>query len=128
MLVVAEYAVRLSVLISDHYLYEKISTLPYHAHFYQLSANPSAIIRKYHLDMCRQCFRERALDIGFVKVSRISYTVLKFAFQIKLLSLNFFDPSNTQRRLINSYSLSIFFGLTIHSTIKEGFTAVYDRL
>ena len=31
-------------------------------------ANPSAIIRKYHLDMCRQCFRERALDIGFVKV------------------------------------------------------------
>ena len=33
------------------------------------SANPSAIIRKYHLDMCRQCFRERAGDIGFIKVS-----------------------------------------------------------
>ena len=35
---------------------------------YYNAANPSAIIRKYHLDMCRQCFRERALDIGFVKV------------------------------------------------------------
>ena len=37
-------------------------------HFSSNAANPSAIIRKYHIDMCRQCFRERALDIGFVKV------------------------------------------------------------
>ena len=37
--------------------------------FFIIAANPSAIIRKYHLDMCRQCFRERALDIGFVKVT-----------------------------------------------------------
>ncbi|KAJ1414467.1 component of cytosolic 80S ribosome and 40S small subunit [Ochromonadaceae sp. CCMP2298] len=33
----------------------------------RVCANPSAIIRKYHIDMCRQCFRERAIDIGFVK-------------------------------------------------------------
>lgn len=26
------------------------------------------LIRKYHLDMCRRCFRERATQIGFVKV------------------------------------------------------------
>lgn len=26
------------------------------------------LIRKYHLNMCRRCFRERATDIGFVKV------------------------------------------------------------
>ena len=39
------------------------------ASFEQLTANPHAIIRKYHLDMCRQCFRERAEDIGFIKVS-----------------------------------------------------------
>ncbi|KAG1710729.1 40S ribosomal protein S29 [Phytophthora capsici] len=25
------------------------------------------LIRKYHLNMCRRCFRERATDIGFVK-------------------------------------------------------------
>jgi hypothetical protein len=33
------------------------------------TANPHAIIRKYHLNICRQCFRERASDIGFVKVN-----------------------------------------------------------
>eukprot|EP01038_Epipyxis_sp_PR26KG_P004691 gene4691-6588_t len=33
----------------------------------RVCANHYAIIRKYHLDMCRQCFRERAIDIGFVK-------------------------------------------------------------
>ncbi|RYH05993.1 hypothetical protein EON65_43420 [archaeon] len=26
------------------------------------------MIRKYHLNICRQCFRERATDIGFIKV------------------------------------------------------------
>lgn len=26
-----------------------------------------SIIRKYKIDMCRQCFRERAVDIGFIK-------------------------------------------------------------
>jgi small subunit ribosomal protein S29e len=45
-------------------------------------ANPSAIIRKYHLDICRQCFRERALDIGFVKVSFFQYMLF--------ILLNFF--------------------------------------
>jgi small subunit ribosomal protein S29e len=35
----------------------------------RVCANQCAIIRKYHLNMCRQCFRERALDIGFIKVS-----------------------------------------------------------
>ncbi|OWZ22463.1 40S ribosomal protein S29 [Phytophthora megakarya] len=29
------------------------------------------LIRKYHLNMCRRCFRERATDIGFVKVTAI---------------------------------------------------------
>ena len=38
----------------------------------RVCANPHGIIRKYHLDMCRQCFRERALDIGFMKV-RVIY-------------------------------------------------------
>ena len=30
--------------------------------------NQWAIIRKYNLNICRQCFREYAKDIGFVKV------------------------------------------------------------
>ncbi len=29
--------------------------------------NQKAIIRKYKIDICRQCFRERAKDIGFIK-------------------------------------------------------------
>ena len=45
-------------------------------------ANPSAIIRKYHLDMCRQCFRERALDIGFVKVRLFSQAVFLLLFEL----------------------------------------------
>eukprot|EP01041_Mallomonas_annulata_P001228 gene1228-2383_t len=37
------------------------------ARFCRVCANPHGIIRKYHLDMCRQCFRERSEDIGFIK-------------------------------------------------------------
>jgi len=29
--------------------------------------NQHAIIRKYNINICRQCFREYARDIGFVK-------------------------------------------------------------
>jgi hypothetical protein len=33
-------------------------------------SNGHAIIRKYGINICRQCFREYANDIGFVKVGR----------------------------------------------------------
>eukprot|EP00512_Aurantiochytrium_limacinum_P005175 CAMPEP_0171498094 /NCGR_PEP_ID=MMETSP0958-20121227/7651_1 /TAXON_ID=87120 /ORGANISM="Aurantiochytrium limacinum, Strain ATCCMYA-1381" /LENGTH=54 /DNA_ID=CAMNT_0012032439 /DNA_START=282 /DNA_END=446 /DNA_ORIENTATION=+ len=33
----------------------------------RVCASRSGLIRKYHLNMCRQCFRERATDIGFKK-------------------------------------------------------------
>ncbi|RHY30627.1 hypothetical protein DYB32_006821 [Aphanomyces invadans] len=32
-------------------------------------ATTRGVISKYGLDMCRRCFRERATQIGFVKVS-----------------------------------------------------------
>ncbi|CAJ0933030.1 unnamed protein product [Ranitomeya imitator] len=32
------------------------------------SSNRHGLIRKYGLNMCRQCFRQYAKDIGFVKV------------------------------------------------------------
>jgi hypothetical protein len=32
-------------------------------------SNGHGIIRKYGLNICRQCFREYANDIGFIKVS-----------------------------------------------------------
>ncbi|KAI9881156.1 MAG: 40S ribosomal protein S29 [Pleopsidium flavum] len=30
-------------------------------------AHQAGLIRKYGLDLCRQCFREKAHDIGFLK-------------------------------------------------------------
>ncbi|QRD03603.1 hypothetical protein JI435_103520, partial [Parastagonospora nodorum SN15] len=29
--------------------------------------HPAGLIRKYGLNICRQCFREKSADIGFVK-------------------------------------------------------------
>jgi hypothetical protein len=34
----------------------------------KVCSNQGGIIRKYNLNICRQCFREYATDIGFVKV------------------------------------------------------------
>ena len=30
------------------------------------------MMRKYGLNMCRQCFRDKAKDIGFIKVLRVA--------------------------------------------------------
>uniref|UniRef100_A0A3P9PHA3 Small ribosomal subunit protein uS14 n=1 Tax=Poecilia reticulata TaxID=8081 RepID=A0A3P9PHA3_POERE len=37
----------------------------------RVCSNRHGLIRKYGLNMCRQCFRQYAKDIGFVKVSNI---------------------------------------------------------
>uniref|UniRef100_A0A3P9IV47 Small ribosomal subunit protein uS14 n=1 Tax=Oryzias latipes TaxID=8090 RepID=A0A3P9IV47_ORYLA len=34
----------------------------------RVCSNRHGLIRKYGLNMCRQCFRQYAKDIGFVKV------------------------------------------------------------
>ena len=34
----------------------------------RLCAHQAGLIRKYGLDLCRQCFREKSATIGFVKV------------------------------------------------------------
>eukprot|EP00640_Fibrocapsa_japonica_P008738 CAMPEP_0113942468 /NCGR_PEP_ID=MMETSP1339-20121228/8178_1 /TAXON_ID=94617 /ORGANISM="Fibrocapsa japonica" /LENGTH=56 /DNA_ID=CAMNT_0000946959 /DNA_START=110 /DNA_END=280 /DNA_ORIENTATION=+ /assembly_acc=CAM_ASM_000762 len=33
----------------------------------RVCANPHAIIRKYGMNVCRQCFQQYAKDIGFIK-------------------------------------------------------------
>jgi small subunit ribosomal protein S29e len=45
-----------------------ILTLPPLPFNSRVCANQWGIIRKYNLNICRQCFREYAKDIGFVKV------------------------------------------------------------
>jgi small subunit ribosomal protein S29e len=37
------------------------------AHSCRICTHPAGLIRKYGLDLCRQCFREKARDIGFDK-------------------------------------------------------------
>ncbi|XDV41081.1 hypothetical protein PO909_010012 [Leuciscus waleckii] len=38
----------------------------------RVCSNRHGLIRKYGLNMCRQCFRQYAKDIGFVKASFVS--------------------------------------------------------
>lgn len=42
-----------------------------------MCGNKWGIIRKYNLNICRQCFREYAKDIGFVKVNALMRDILK---------------------------------------------------
>lgn len=35
----------------------------------RVCTHKAGLIRKYGLNICRQCFREKAADIGFVKVN-----------------------------------------------------------
>lgn len=46
----------------------------------RLCAHQAGLIRKYGLDLCRQCFREKASAIGFFKVR----TIYRFAARIFL--------------------------------------------
>lgn len=39
----------------------------------RLCAHQAGLIRKYGLDLCRQCFREKSAAIGFVKVRFLVY-------------------------------------------------------
>lgn len=45
-----------------------IPNLFYYFSFSRACSNRHGLIRKYGLNICRQCFREYAADIGFKKV------------------------------------------------------------
>lgn len=40
----------------------------------RLCAHQAGLIRKYGLDLCRQCFREKASAIGFFKVRPLCFS------------------------------------------------------
>lgn len=42
-----------------------------------MCAHQAGLIRKYGLNICRQCFREKSADIGFVKVCAAALRVLE---------------------------------------------------
>ncbi|KAH9043967.1 hypothetical protein EDB85DRAFT_1855042 [Lactarius pseudohatsudake] len=43
----------------------------------RLCAHQAGLIRKYGLDLCRQCFREKSAAIGFVKVTSVVFISLR---------------------------------------------------
>ncbi|KAJ4389501.1 40S ribosomal protein S29 [Gnomoniopsis smithogilvyi] len=48
----------------------------------------AGLIRKYGLNICRQCFREKSADIGFQKVRSPSSIFLNgFGGQVKLMDM-----------------------------------------
>lgn len=47
--------------------------------FSRACSNRHGLIRKYGLNICRQCFREYANDIGFKKVNSRSYSPIVYA-------------------------------------------------
>lgn len=42
----------------------------------RVCTHKAGLIRKYGLNICRQCFREKSQDIGFIKVERFSQTLV----------------------------------------------------
>ncbi|CAB4378943.1 unnamed protein product [Rhizophagus irregularis] len=43
----------------------------------RVCAHRAGLIRKYNLNVCRQCFREYSKDIGFIKKSNYALCYLK---------------------------------------------------
>jgi len=48
---------------------EVLANQDYHS---RVCTHKAGLIRKYGLNLCRQCFREKATDVGFVKVKNIA--------------------------------------------------------
>jgi hypothetical protein len=44
----------------------------FHTYFSRVCTHPAGLIRKYGLNICRQCFRENSAAIGFTKVMETS--------------------------------------------------------
>lgn len=47
---------------------EESISLTFGTHHSRVCTHRAGLIRKYGLDLCRQCFREKSADIGFTKV------------------------------------------------------------
>ena len=61
--------------------------------FSRLCAHQAGLIRKYGLDLCRQCFREKSAAIGFVKVRTRYYAPPRWN-NVECVSFKILDPMN----------------------------------
>jgi hypothetical protein len=65
---------RRSLVLSPKKIWKRLTSMVFLISFSRVCAHQAGLIRKYNLDMCRQCFREYAKDIGFLKVTFIITT------------------------------------------------------
>ncbi|PRP81831.1 30S ribosomal protein S14p/S29e [Planoprotostelium fungivorum] len=63
----------------------------------RLCPKRQGLIRKYHLDMCRNCFQEKAEDLGFKKPLDIHTIKSTGACQRCPAAAEYSDPSKTNR-------------------------------
>ena len=82
----------------------------------RVCAHRLGLIRKYGLDICRQCFRERAYDIGFTKVN-FRYSSILFMSPKELFFLF---------RLVNVLRLREFAEIKSVYSFCFPFRALYD--
>jgi ribosomal protein S14 len=54
----------------------------------QQTGNGHGLIRKYELNMCRQCFRDKAADIGFIKARGVFIFVCLLILVSELIDLH----------------------------------------
>ncbi|KAF7655835.1 hypothetical protein LDENG_00050460 [Lucifuga dentata] len=69
----------------------------------RVCSNRHGLIRKYGLNMCRQCFRQYAKDIGFVKASIIIILTLINIYSTLLLSQTCINTLRLKRVFVNVF-------------------------
>lgn len=62
----------------------------------RVCSNTHGIIRKYGLMICRQCFREKAADIGFIKVRGLQWGVGLLCCQCTMLMHACMEPNHVR--------------------------------
>lgn len=82
----------------DEIQYNEPRTLTGHS-FSRVCKHKAGLIRKYDLDLCRQCFREKAKDIGFHKVSYLKRPTERRSWEMEDLIKGYWDTGiNTSER------------------------------
>lgn len=79
----------------------------------------AGLIRKYGLDLCRQCFREKAKDIGFNKV-RPPDSPSHPAMEVTLKRHKHLTPRSTAKSDHTSRTPRLFTMTNLHETDRAG--------
>lgn len=81
----------------DEIQYNEPRTLTGHS-FSRVCKHKAGLIRKYDLDLCRQCFREKAKDIGFHKVSHLKRYMERRSWKMEDMIERYWDTGSRHQR------------------------------